>query len=224
MNSKKILYVILAITLLLFNLCAFVIPTPLTSSFLVAYIFTTISIVIQILIFSNSDINEKIMKKSFFGYSIIYIDVLYGIFQIIIFILTKLCSQIPLWLTIILNVVLLSGFVIILCSTYLSIDYINSIENKNREKVNFLKTILIDIELLEKNEENKEIRNELLKLIEKIRYSDPISNGRLLELEEKITIKVKELIDNKDKKIIIKELNNLFDERNKKCQLYKGEM
>ena len=48
-----------------------------------------------------------------------------------------------------------------------------------------------------------------------------MSAGALAEIEEAITEKVAELKTTSDKMVVIKELNSLLAERNKKCKILK---
>ena len=61
----------------------------------------------------------------------------------------------------------------------------------------------------------------LTRLAEKIRFSDPMSNEQLVDLENKISAKVLELKTAANKREIIAELNLLLDERNKKTRALK---
>ena len=60
-----------------------------------------------------------------------------------------------------------------------------------------------------------------MQLAEKIRYSDPMSDEQLADIEDRITVKIAELKSSADKVKIINELNSLLDERNRKCKLLK---
>lgn len=65
------------------------------------------------------------------------------------------------------------------------------------------------------------IKTDLQQLAEKIRFSDPMSDYSLEEIEGKIAAKISELRTESDKIIIIQELNFLITERNKKCKILK---
>ena len=61
----------------------------------------------------------------------------------------------------------------------------------------------------------------LTQLAEKIRFSDPMSNEQLADMENKISVKVMELKTAANKVEIITELTSLLDDRNKKCKILK---
>ena len=60
-----------------------------------------------------------------------------------------------------------------------------------------------------------------MQLAEKIRYSDPMSDEQLADIEDRITEKIAELKSSTDKTKIINELNSLLDERNRKIKIMK---
>ena len=79
----------------------------------------------------------------------------------------------------------------------------------------------MDVELLAGAETDTATKSALTRLAEKIRYSDPMNDGQLADIEDRITVKFAELKSSADKVKIINELNSLLDERNRKCKLLK---
>ena len=92
---------------------------------------------------------------------------------------------------------------------------------KLQKKVFYIRELQADIELLADNESDATVKTALTQLAEKIRFSDPMSNEQLADLENKISIKAAELKTTTSKLEIITELNSLLDERNKKCKILK---
>ena len=75
--------------------------------------------------------------------------------------------------------------------------------------------------MVAEREPDSAVKQKILKLAEKVRYSDPISSDEPSELEKKISDKVKELNTVDDKLAVVDEINLLLLERNKKCKIYK---
>lgn len=88
-------------------------------------------------------------------------------------------------------------------------------------KVFYVRELQADIELLANGEKDSEIKAALMQLAEKIRFSDPMSNEQLVDLENRISVKAAELKTAASRAEIIAELNSLLDERNKKCKIFK---
>ena len=68
---------------------------------------------------------------------------------------------------------------------------------------------------------NQEEKNRLEKLIEVVKYSDPMSNGKCQEVESQIMNKMYILENSDDKLAVMEEMENLFEERNQKIKLWK---
>ena len=92
---------------------------------------------------------------------------------------------------------------------------------KVQEKTFFIKQVQTEIELLADAETDVATKSALTQLAEKIRYSDPMSNEQIADIEDRIAAKVSELKKAADKTNCIVELNSLFDERSRKCKLLK---
>ena len=101
-------------------------------------------------------------------------------------------------------------------------DIVSNVEEKVQSKVSYIREIQTDIEIAAERESDSAIKQKILKLAEKVRYSDPISSGELSELEKRISDMVKELYDADDKLAIVDEIELLLLERNKKCKIYKN--
>ena len=85
----------------------------------------------------------------------------------------------------------------------------------------YIKQLQVDVELLAGAETDTATKSALTRLAEKIRYSDPMSDGQLADIEDRITVKFAELKSATDKVKIIAELNLLLDERNKTIKILK---
>lgn len=100
-------------------------------------------------------------------------------------------------------------------------EELERVKTRVQKKVFYVKELQVDVELLADGETDDAVKKELIQLAEKIRLSDPMSSEQLAELENRISDKVIELKTTADRMAIIKELNSLLDERNKKCILLK---
>lgn len=100
-------------------------------------------------------------------------------------------------------------------------DEIERVEIIAQKKIFYIRELQANVELLVDNEKNVEIKTALMRLLEKIRYSDPMSSEQLKDLEGRISAKVAEMKTATNITEIIAELNSLLDERNKKCKILK---
>ena len=97
----------------------------------------------------------------------------------------------------------------------------NVLQCQRMKKVFYIRELQADVELLADNENDVAVKTALLQLAEKIRFSDPMSNEVLAELEAEITAKINELKLAENKAEIITVLDSLVNERNKKAKLLK---
>ncbi len=219
-NSTKG-YVILGIIFALISIIAFVVPTMKTATFWIAYVFTAIAIVAQIVIWKNALGKEDTLKSKFLGLPVVHVSVVYLVVQIVAFAVFVAVPELPIWSAIIACAAILGFSVIFMIAGEAGRGEIERVEAKVQKKVFFIKKLQADVELLIDREADAEIKTALQQLAEKIRFSDPMSNNTLAEIENKIAAKVSELKTDSDKMSIIHELDLLLAERNNKCKFLK---
>jgi len=219
-NSTKG-YVILGIIFALISIIAFAVPTMKTATFWIAYVFTAIAIVAQIVIWKNALGKEDTLKSKFLGLPVVHVGIVYLVVQIVAFAVFVAVPALPIWSAIVACAAILGFSVIFMIAGEAGRGEIERVEAKVRKKVFFIKELQADVELLIDREADAEIKTALQQLAEKIRFSDPMSNNTLAEIENKIAAKVSELKTDSDKMSIIHELDLLLAERNKKAKTLK---
>mgnify|MGYP006870428138 CR=1 FL=1 len=219
-NSTKG-YIILGIIFALISVIAFVVPTMKTATFWIAYVFTAIAIVAQIVIWKNALGKEDTLKSKFLGLPVVHVGIVYLVVQIVAFAVFVAVPALPIWSAIVACAVILGFSVIFIIAGETGREEIARVEAKVQKKMFFIKELQTDVELLIDREEDAETKTALQQLAEKIRFSDPMSNNALAEIENKIAVKVSELNTESDKMAIIHELDLLLTERNKKCKFLK---
>lgn len=227
---KELALIILGIALIIFNVIVFALPIVKTSSFWIAYAFTIIAFLLQIftsiISFGKNDILNT-LKSKYLGFSIFYIGFVYLVVQLIVCAIFMAIPSLPAWVPIIVCSVILAISCICLIATDAGKDETNRIDDKVKNKIFYINSLLIDLEILTESAKDNEAKNALRCLSEKIKYSDPMSDNSLAEIEEQIKIKVVDLktavSQNKTKSIIsLKEdISLLLSERNKKCKILK---
>lgn len=220
-NNKGMAYAVLAIAFVLFNVIAFSVPTAKTATFWTAYAFTTVAFALQIGIWKFAFKGADALKSKFLGTPLISVGITYLIVQIITFAIFMAFPVTPSWIAIVVCALTLGISAICLIGTETGREEINRVEKKVEKKVFYIKSLQVDVEMLASAETEADTKVALTKLVEKIRFSDPMSNEVLEELEAEITAKVKELKTAENKAEIIKVLDSLITEQNKKAKLFK---
>ena len=219
-NSTKG-YVILGILFALVCIVAFAVPTVKTSTFWIAYVFTVAAFAAQIGIWKTALGKEETLKSKFLGFPVVHIGIVYAAIQVIAFAVFMFVPTLPAWSAIVVCSVIASVSAVCMISADAGRNEIERVEAKVQKNVFYIRELQADIELLADNESDAAVKTALTQLAEKIRYSDPMSNEQLADLENKISTKVAELKTASSKLEIITELNSLLDERNKKCKILK---
>ena len=219
-NSTKG-YVILGILFSLVSIIAFAVPTSKTATFWIAYVFTAAAFAAQIGIWKTALGKEETLKSKFLGFPVVHIGIVYAVIQVIAFAVFMFVPTLPAWSAIVVCSVIAGVSAVCMISADAGRNEIERVEAKVQKKVFYIRELQADIELLANNETDATVKTALTQLAEKIRFSDPMSNEQLADLENKISAKVLELKTAANKVEIITELTLLLDERNKKCKILK---
>ena len=214
-------YLALGIVFALFNVIAFVIPTDKTATFWTAYVFTVIAFSAQIPLWKIALGKKDTLKSKFLGIPVIHVGITYLIIQLIAFAVFMIFPTLPVWLTIVVCTIILALFALCTLAGQTGANEINHVEEKIKVKRAFIQFLQTDIEMLAEKETDVETKAVLIKLAEKVRFSDPMSHEMLGALESRISNKVEEMKTAEDKKALIGEIELLLAERNKKCKILK---
>ncbi len=220
-KNKSMAYAVLAIAFVLFNVIAFAIPTAKTATFWIAYAFSVVAFALQIVIWKFAFKGADTLKSKFLGIPLISVGITYLIIQIIAFALFMALPLTASWIAIVVCALVLGISAICLIGTETGREEVNRVEEKVEKKVFYIKALQVDVETLASTETDADTKAALTKLTEKIRFSEPMSNEALSDLEAEITAKVKELKTAENKAEIITVLDSLIVERNKKAKLLK---
>ena len=218
-NSTKG-YVILGILFALISIIAFAVPTVKTATFWIAYVSTAAAFAAQIIIWRTA-LGKETLKSKFLGFPVIHIGIVYTVIQVIAFAVFMFVPTLPTWSAIVVCSVIAGISAVCMISADAGRNEIERVEAKVQKKVFYIRELQADIELLADNETNADVKKALTQLAEKIRFSDPMNNEQLADLEDKISTKIEELKTTSSQLEIITELNSLLDERNKKCKILK---
>lgn len=220
-KNKGMAYAVLGIAFVLFHVIAFAIPTAKTATFWIAYVFTTIAFASQIAIWKFSFKGTDTLKSKFLGIPLISVGITYLIIQIFSFAVFIAFPFLASWIAMVVCALILGISAICLIGTETGREGIKRVEEKVQKKIFYIQTLQVEVEMLANAETDAATKLSLTQLAEKIRFSDPVSNSALADLEAEIFNKVKELKTAEKKLTIITTLDSLITERNKKVKLLK---
>ena len=220
-KNKGMAYAVLAIAFVLFNIIVFSVPTAKTATFWIAYAFSVVAFASQIIIWKFAFKGADTLKSKFLGIPLISVGITYLIIQIIAFAIFMVLPLTASWISIVVCALILGISTICLIGTETGREEVGRVEEKVEKKVFYIKSLQVDVEMLASTETDSDTKTALTKLAEKIRFSDPMSNEVLADLEAEINAKVKELKTAENKAEIITVIDSLITERNKKLKILK---
>ena len=221
MKKKGLAYAVLVIAFALFNVIAFFIPTEKTATFWIAYAFSAIAFLLQIVIWKLAFKGTDTIKSKFLGIPLLSVGFRYLVIQVIAFAVFMIFPTLPTWIPVVVCSVILGGSAICLIGTETGREEIIRVEEKVKSKVFYIKSLQVDVEMLAETESDTTTKAELTKLAEKIRFSDPMSSDALAEIETEIADKIKEIKTSNDRLALIAVTSALVEERNKKAKILK---
>ncbi|MDE5985298.1 MAG: hypothetical protein K2H13_08600 [Eubacterium sp.] len=221
-----------AIALVVFNVITFVVTNEMVglssvgSLFWVGYAFITIAFIGN-LICSLLFFKEENKSKVFLNVSIIQLAYYALIVSLIVGTIAMAVPQIPYWIGVIVDVLVLAFYAIAIVKASAAADIVNDVEQKVKVQTFFIKSLTVDADSLMARAGSDEMKAETKKVYEAIRYSDPMSNDALASIENQIQNEFNvfsDAVKNKDidlAKSSANELVILVNDRNKKCKLLK---
>ncbi len=226
-NNKILATVIYTVIIFTYNLCIFCLIKNHEGAFWCGYFFSMLALLMQyatmFLIWGK---NRK-MKDIFLGLPVLKDSIIYLIAQLAVGFICMIFRHINMVFAFLLQIIILAAFLVIAISAMFAKNVVTQIDDKVKDKRFYIKSMVIDLESMQNKIADSVLKKELGTLIEIVRYSDPMSNECLHDLEKKIQADVKELDillqeeKSKEAKEKIANLNILMAERNKKCMLLK---
>lgn len=229
-NKGKLLAVFLAIVFIAYNVVLFVLCgfSGHTGVFWVSWTFMILAF--AAMTFAGVILGKRgmFLRDWLFGFPIVKHSTVYIIVEFIastVFII--LDKIIPFGWAFAAQFIILSVYGVCAVSCFLAKETIDDVHNKISDKTRFLKLLRVDAEMLVEKCSNPELKEQLKTLSEAIRYSDPMSNEALFEMEKEITFTVSECGksietgDFEEAEELCKKAVLLLAERNKKCKALK---
>ncbi len=230
MKKKFKLYIICwAILLALFNVICFVTPseTPRFSkfdgTFWVGYIFITAAFIGQ-LICAYIAFKAENLKKLFYNLPLITLSYT-GLILTLVFGGTAMAiPDLPCWTGAVICLLILGFNAIAVIKAKAAAELVESVDKKISRQTGFIKNLTAEAESLVSHAKSDEVRAECKRVYEAARYSDPMSNIRLADIEEKIAAEMQQLSEaaaNDDPEIAAAaavEIIALIEDRNRNCR------
>lgn len=210
-----------------YNLFVFILFKNFNNVFWISYGFMIAAFLIHIicvfLIFKNASV-----KAVFFGIPLLSFSLYFvcaEFFCSLVFMIFK--SMVSVKVTILIQALLITIFIIVAIVSIIARDTAQNVDSKIKEKVSFIKSLNVDVEILLQRSTSPDAAAALKKLSETIKYSDPMSNSGVAAQEQMILqsmMELKNVFDSGDMTHVIdlcQKIELLFIERNKKLMASK---
>lgn len=231
-KSIGVYSVIWAICLAVFNVITFVTPNEIggvskfTASFWVGYVFITVAFIGQ-LVCALFALKAENIKKMFYRIPMISISYTGLILMLIAGGIFMAIPTLPEWIGIIVCAIILAFNAIAVIKATAAAEVVGGIDEKVKTQTFFVKSLAADAQSLMASAKSDELRTEAKKVYEAIRYSDPMANDALAELDIQIKRQFNAFSDavKAEDDELAKEtadaLAEIIERRNQECKLLK---
>ncbi len=230
-KKSKSVIAIYAILLVVYVLAFLIIPFNKIAASWISFAFTIIAIASSLVVFNFAFNAKEALVSKIYGYPIFRVGAVYALAQLALGIVICIIAAfvtVPYWVAFLLSVILLGAAAIGVIITDNTRDLVERIDEATVEDTENLTHFQINIAGIVDCCEDAVVKVELKKLDEAFRFSDPVSNSRTKEAEEKLGVLLDELkvlveSNNADEAIAhIKKITNALAERNRICKASKA--
>lgn len=177
--------VIYAIIFAVFNLLVFVIANEKNGVFWMSYAFMCIAFIVQIasmLLALRSLETETV----FMGIPLASLSLYYFFAAIFVGAVFMFFQNAPFKLALVLQILILAIYVVIAIMALMSRNVVQDVNDNLKENVEAIKTLVVDVDVFIPQVNDPSLKKSLKKLSETIKYSDPMSNAAVADIEEQI--------------------------------------
>ena len=216
--------VVAAITFIIYNLIAFVIPFAHTAAFWISYGFTLVAFAVVCASIYIAFIKNPDAKSRFYGFPIARIGVLYGGAQLIVSLIVMALAQwTPWWIPVLVYAIGMGVAVIGLVAADAVVEEIQAQDVKLKKDVSLMRSLQSKVSQIASQADDAAIKA----LAEEFRYSAPVRNAAIADAEADLAAAVDQLqaayVDGDSEAMaqLCRKAAALLAERNRICKLNK---
>ena len=232
LNKKSISAIaVYGIALFLFIFLFFVIPFPKTSSSIIAFVFSVISIIASAGISAFAFAGKEEINSKVYGFPVFRVGIIYALAQLALCVIVCFISVFvffPEWIVLVVSVVFMCLAAVGVIATDITRDAVEAIEAETKAQTKAIRNFRIDASgIAYMYEGDANVKKELEKLSEMFKYSDPVSNEETLPYEKALFGALDDLRASlkfdSDEDLLkkITEIRNMLSERNRICKMSK---
>lgn len=224
MNKKKTVgmsFAIFGIVFAVYNLIVFLFLKPETPVFWMSYGFMVLAFALQILGMYLS-FKEFSVQAVFFGIPLAQFTLYYFFAELFMSFVFMIFQNITWKIPLLLQILLLAVYAIVAIVSIAVRDTSVAAKDKVQNSAAVMRLNVVDIEMLRDAAADPELKNQLRRLAEAVRYSDPMTNDMIADVDARIrqeTMALQTYCEDNDvaaAKDSCAKLQRLYVERNKK--------
>lgn len=229
-KKSKSVIAIYAIILVVYIIGFLIIPFNKVAASWISFAFTIIAIAASLFVFNQAFNSKETLVSKIYGYPIFRVGAVYALAQLAIGIV--ICTigafvAVPYWVALLLSIIMLGAAAIGVIITDNTRDLVEHVDETVKVDTEVVTNFQIDIAGIVDCCEDSNIKSELEKLNDAFRFSDPVSNAKTKEAEDKINVLLNELKANVESNnvseatALVKKITNALAERNRICKASK---
>lgn len=212
--------IIYLIVFAIFNLFVFLLSKNRTPVFWLSYGFAVLAFIVQVssmlMAFKKTDVQSVFMGIPLASLSFYYFFA--AVFTAVVF---MIFASAPMKIALLLQILIVAAYVVVAVLAITSRDIVEELNEDLTEQVAAVRTFRVDVDVLAAQVTDPGLKKALKKLSETVRFSDPISNDAVADIEQEIMSRMNELricIESggiKDAEEICRQMEVLFLQRNR---------
>ena len=219
-----------AIVLLIYIVSFLLIPFEKQEASWISFGFTVLSIISSLAIAGYAFKSDDKLVSKVYGFPIFVVGAIYAAVQIILGVIICVLAafiDFPTWLAWLLPFILLGASAIGVILTDNGRDFATEIDESTKANTQAISYFQLSVASIADYAKDESVKDEILKLDEAFRYSDPVSNEHTAPAERKIAAMLTELreaVENGDSQLAhsyIEKIERLLNERNRICKMSK---
>ena len=229
-KKSKSVIAIYAIILVVYIIGFLIIPFNKVAASWISFAFTIIAIAASLFVFNQAFNSKETLVSKIYGYPIFRVGAVYALAQLAIGIV--ICAigafvAVPYWVALLLSIIMLGAAAIGVIITDNTRDLVEHVDETVKVDTEVVTNFQINIAGVVDCCEDSNLKSELEKLNDAFRFSDPVSNAKTKEAEDKINVLLNELKANVESNnvseatALVKKITNALAERNRICKASK---
>lgn len=230
-KKSKSVIAVYAILLVVYVIAFLIIPFNKIAASWISFAFTIIAIASSLLVFNFAFNAKETLDSKIYGYPIFRVGAIYALAQLAVGII--ICAiaafvSVPYWVALLLSIILLGAAAIGVIITENTRDLVEHIDTTVKIDTEVVTNFQIDIAGIVDCCEDSILKSGLKKLNDAFRFSDPVSNAKTKEADNKISELLNELKTNVESNnvpestALVEKITNALAERNRICKATKG--